>query len=565
MIPEKWRVIAVVLIGFWVSRPLTARAADSSPSTPPPSDAPSAAPPSDAAPAAAPSAAPSAPAPAPSEPPPPAAPPSTAEPPKPAAPAPPPKKVDAAAKADAAERFERGLKLFDSGDNSGALAEFKRIYEIIPNPLVLYNIGLVYAAMGRPVDAVDALGPALKGGGLSPAEQSRGQQVLTDQTARIARLFVTTTPEGARIEIDNVEVSKTPLSAPLRLAEGTHVIGAIAEGYAPARKEVVVAGNTSTNLHLDLIATQGKRLANLAVHTPLAGADVIVDGERVAQTPLSTSITLTSGHHSVELKRAGYVSAHREIDLGEGATADLALELSIDQGALASEGGMLAIQASESPAELTVDGARLGLYTAPVRLPRGPHHLTVEVAGFFPSERDVDIDPTRPNLVQIALVPTPETRESHHKAAMFHRTWGIAGVIGGAVIAGAGTVLAVLGGSQKSEGQKDLDAINQKANNSIPPCDYRNGFAAEPDGTSYTCDTARSDAQKKIDSGKTKALIGYVGIGAGVAVAATGVILWLTGEDPNKYEHLSGGARRGPRFAVVPDPTGTGAALRVTF
>ncbi len=565
MISGKWRFFAAVLVGFWVSQPLAARAADTAPNAAPPSDAPSAAPSSDAAPGAAPTPAPSAPAPAPAEPPRPVAAPNNPEPPKPPAPVPPPKKVDAAAKADAAERFERGLKLFDAGDNSGALAEFKRIYEIIPNPLVLYNIGLVYAAMGRPVDAVDALEPALKSGGLSPAEQSRGQQVLTDQTARIARLFVTTTPEGARIEIDNVEVSKTPLSAPLRLAEGSHVIGAIAEGYAPARKEVVVAGNTSTSLHLDLIATEGKRLANLSVHTPLAAADVIVDGERVAQTPLSTSITLVSGHHNIELKRTGYVSAHREIDLGEGATADLALELAIDQAALASEGGMLAVQASESPAELTVDGMRLGLYTAPVRLPRGPHHLSVEVAGFFPAERDVDVDPTRPNLVQLTLVPTPETRESHRKTAMFHRTWGIAGVIGGAVIAGAGTVLAVVGGSQKSQGQKDLDAINEKANNSVPPCDYRNGFAAEPDGTSYTCDTARSDAQKQIDSGKAKAIIGYASIGAGVAVAATGVILWLTGDDPDKYEHLGGGERRGPRFAVVPDPTGTGAALRLTF
>src|SRR5580765_5464988 len=60
-------------------------------------------------------------------------------------------------KAEAAQRFDRGLQLFDDGDTAGALAEFKRTYELVPNPVVLFNIGLVYAAMGRPVSAVDAL------------------------------------------------------------------------------------------------------------------------------------------------------------------------------------------------------------------------------------------------------------------------------------------------------------------------------------------------------------------------------------------------------------------------
>src|SRR5882672_2252826 len=77
------------------------------------------------------------------------------------------KKPDDAKKAEASHRFDRGLELFDQGDNSGALAEFKRTYEILPNAVVLYNIGLVYAAMARPVDAVDALEPAVAGG-LSP-------------------------------------------------------------------------------------------------------------------------------------------------------------------------------------------------------------------------------------------------------------------------------------------------------------------------------------------------------------------------------------------------------------
>ena len=45
-----------------------------------------------------------------------------------------------AARTEARDRFDRGLDLFNGGENPAALAEFKRAYELIPNPLVLYNI-----------------------------------------------------------------------------------------------------------------------------------------------------------------------------------------------------------------------------------------------------------------------------------------------------------------------------------------------------------------------------------------------------------------------------------------
>src|SRR5450755_2596179 len=47
-----------------------------------------------------------------------------------------------AVKAEARERFDTGLHLFEKGENAGALAEFKRAYQLIPTPVVLYNMGL---------------------------------------------------------------------------------------------------------------------------------------------------------------------------------------------------------------------------------------------------------------------------------------------------------------------------------------------------------------------------------------------------------------------------------------
>ncbi|HVU02782.1 MAG TPA: PEGA domain-containing protein, partial [Polyangiaceae bacterium] len=331
-------------------------------------------------------------------------------------------------KAEAAQRFDRGLQLFDDGDNAGALAEFKKTYELFPNPIVLYNIGLVYAAMGRPVNAVDALEPVVSGGSLTGEKLERAKRTLEDQKARIGRLTVTTKPEGARIEIDNVEVAKTPLTGPLRVAEGNHIVGAIAEGYAPARKEVVVAGNSDATVSLELVETQGKQLANLTVKSQTRGADVVVDGQATGKTPLSTSITLVAGHHKVELKRSGYVSETREVDVGEGATGELSFNLAVDQAALGTEGATLAIESDEHGLDVSVDGEHKGIYQGAMRLPKGPHHLSIAAAGFYPVDRDVDLESGKPNVVHMELEPTPETRADYESSAYFHRTWGWIGI-----------------------------------------------------------------------------------------------------------------------------------------
>jgi hypothetical protein len=468
-------------------------------------------------------------------------------------------------KAEAAERFDRGLTLFDDGDNSGALAEFKRTYELMPNPVVLYNIGLVYAAMGRPVDAVDALEPVVAGGSLSPTQLERAKKTLAEQKARIGRLAVTTTPpEGARIEIDNVEVAKTPLTAPIRIAEGSHIVGAVAEGFAPARKEVVVAGNADASLHLDLVPTQGKRLANLSVRTSTVGAEVRVDNETVGKTPLATSLTLVAGHHQVELRRPGYTSAKREVDVGEGATGELEFDLAVDPAALGREGATLVLDASEPGADLTVDGDHKGPYTAPLRLPRGPHHLSITAAGFLPTERDVNLDSSSSNVVHVELEPTPEKRAAYESSAYGHRTWGWVLVGSGAAVGAAGGVYLAINAPKKQEALDELNtASDNAANRTGPPVCHTNTAT----GDAAACNQIVADAQANYDSIKSRDIIGYIGIGVGAAAFVTGIVVLVTGDDPHRYDRPSHdlGASTKPRFALTPGPGQVGTGFAVSF
>src|SRR6185295_1351887 len=48
----------------------------------------------------------------------------------------------------AQKAFAAGKKLYDAGDKKGAVEKFKEAYRVSRNPLLLYNIGLVYDEIG---------------------------------------------------------------------------------------------------------------------------------------------------------------------------------------------------------------------------------------------------------------------------------------------------------------------------------------------------------------------------------------------------------------------------------
>jgi tetratricopeptide (TPR) repeat protein len=124
------------------------------------------------------------------------------------------------ARKEAADRFDRGLHLFNEGDNAGALLEFKRAYELSGELSILINVGLVHAEMGRPVDAVEALDKALaQPAGIPAAQVERARRVRDEQQARIGRLMVTTNVP-AQVEIDNLTTGHTPMPTPLAVASG---------------------------------------------------------------------------------------------------------------------------------------------------------------------------------------------------------------------------------------------------------------------------------------------------------------------------------------------------------
>lgn len=455
------------------------------------------------------------------------------------------------ARREAAERFDRGLKLFNQGENAGALVEFKRTYELTGDPSTLFNIGLVYAELKRPVDAVDALDALLKSTAkLGPEQRRKAEQIRAEQWTFVAFVEIGTNVPAA-IEIDGVETTHTPVTGTLRVPAGHHIVGAVAAGYPPSRKTIDIAGGETQRLSFTLIPGE-TALAHLALHCTLPEASVWVDGTDSGRTPLSQTLALNPGPHHVEVRRDGYHPAAADIKLDLGAIADLTLEPEIDAAAVAQTGGNLALAVSETDARVSIDGRPPDLLTGTIRLPVGPHHVSITRSGFEPADLDVTIARGATFNTTVNLQADAQTRDAYLAAIHTRRVWGWS--VGGVGIAAltVGTVLFVTGRSS-------LDSANGNYNTVFN--EFARGARGHCDPEEYVppdCAVMLASANQRINDANTRLVISYIVGGVGAAAAITGAVLLLTNDDPDRYDRKTASSRRP---ALMGWTTGSGGGL----
>lgn len=463
-----------------------------------------------------------------------------------------PPTLDEAKKKEAKARFDRGLKLFDEGDKAGALAELEKACALVPSPIVLYDLALVHASMGHAVEAVDALERLFADPtGLLPHELAQAKKTMTEQSARVGEIVVSCDVDGARVELDNLEVEKTPLKKPLRVTAGTHVVGLFATGRIPSRKAVTVAGRASESVQFEL-APLSVAPAQLAVSTSLPDVDVFANGALLGTTPLAATLALAPGSYEFELRRRGYRTAKTTLALAAGGSGTIALEPEEDEAAIATIGGLLEVIASEPGAVITVDRR---VRDAHARVAPGMHRVRVERAGFVAFERDVFVETGTTTRIHAQLEATAETRFASERAARNERTLGY-------VLVGSGVALVALGGGflawnagKKATANDDYERILFESEpGSGRRCDPR---TARP----MTCSSELDASWETYRSARGRDLYGWIGVGVGAAAAITGVVVLLRADSPTGHKN--------ERTALVPSGwfgvSGGGLALSGTF
>jgi hypothetical protein len=145
---------------------------------------------------------------------------------------------------EAGRHFERGLALAKQQAYPDAITEFNRAYQISPHFSVMYNLGQAYLAIDQPVYAVEALHRYLAEGGaeVPPSRRQQVEDTIIAQERRIASLTIHAEVAGTVVRIDGSEVGRTPLSGPIRISAGQHVVDAFFPGYKGWEQRLALAG-----------------------------------------------------------------------------------------------------------------------------------------------------------------------------------------------------------------------------------------------------------------------------------------------------------------------------------
>jgi hypothetical protein len=158
------------------------------------------------------------------------------------------------AKREADRHFKTGVRLFDEGKYSEALAEFEQAYALESHPLVLYNLAAAHRALSQYAQALEFYQRFLAEGKgvVRPRQLARGQRELAELLRLIARITVTTKPEGALVTVDGRAIGPSPLADPIILGPGDHVVGASHDGYQAGERSIRVAAGDSLSVGLSL-------------------------------------------------------------------------------------------------------------------------------------------------------------------------------------------------------------------------------------------------------------------------------------------------------------------------
>jgi hypothetical protein len=259
-------------------------------------------------------------------------------------------------KAEARKHFDRGLALVKDKSYSEAIVEFNRAYEISPHFAVLFNLGQAYIAVEQPVFAVEALRRYLNEGG-KQVPKARRKQVEADiaqQGKRIATVVVRCALDGALVQVDGVEVGRTPLPNSIWVKAGPHLISASMPGYWPWEEKVELVGNFQKTVEIRLAPAPAQVAPVAVAAAPVSAPPAALPSPPAAPTPAAPASAPTAQRPAAPASQPAAQATPAQV--GQGTAAATSTETA------ASPAPPATTQVSSSPAPASTGTRRIAAY-----------------------------------------------------------------------------------------------------------------------------------------------------------------------------------------------------------
>ncbi len=152
----------------------------------------------------------------------------------------------------AEDLIRRAIDMRRSGDDQGAQPLFREAYDLSHSPRAAAQLGFCEQALGRWPDAESHMGESLRGTNDPWVKKNRSviEQALVLIKSRIARLEISGEPSGADVVINGNVVGQLPLPTPVRVAGGEIEVELRAPGHVTAMKRLRVDGGQYQRLLL---------------------------------------------------------------------------------------------------------------------------------------------------------------------------------------------------------------------------------------------------------------------------------------------------------------------------
>jgi hypothetical protein len=160
------------------------------------------------------------------------------------------------------------------------------------------------------------------------------------------------------------------------------------------------------------------------------------------------------------------------------------------------------------------------------------HVVKLERIGFEPLERLAEVTANGEAEVKVSLRPTEKVRVAQAAHASSYKSWAIAALVSGALVAGGSAGLALWSNGKLPPFEDSLALAKQNATggNSCDP--NNNGFS---DQAKKLCDQRMADAQGEVDKYRNWRLGGIIGTATGAALVGVGVtLLIMAPADPGR-------------------------------
>jgi hypothetical protein len=424
----------------------------------------------------------------------------------------------------ARRHFSRALELVDEQAYDEALAEFRRAYELQPHFSVLYNIGQAYQALGRPLQALEALEQYLAdGGGNIPApRRKRVESDCARIRARTAEISVDSTPRGATVTLDGKPVGTTPFAKPLRISIGTHHVTVTLEGYLPAAQQVLLGGEERQTFQFALRQPVVSAVGQLVGTCDVPEVALAVDGDAVLNW-VSRPLVLTAKEHALVFSRPGYETVRKTVVVPVQKPLHVPCELRPELPLLSTVAGQLVVDMGEPGLSLQLDGAP---FPDQGRIPFGQHRLEARKDGFELWSRDVRVETGQTTRVRVDPIPTLRHFHAFEDRILTRRTVGYALGLGGVLLAAVGGVVLGVSSGRREEWRDNQSALDR--------------LWASQATTSADLVNLQANNDARLSSIRQGEWIGVGLMAAGGAALITGIVVLLTGENAGRYDRVIG-------------------------